>query len=301
MKDSEEQQIAEEGKNTKDVKKVANNQQGPKSEENEQTAKNDYIIQQIKVSLFKEESQPTIIKLSIVSFIIFLIIMMNGIVFYLLPTNYITSNRTRIHRKSSFYLLRYSVVNLNLMRELILLSFPEYDGLYCDKDQYRTNYTNELISTYVQSSSNLNTLMLESGELSTEHYNFIYTNISSTDVDFKVYSYNLSLISSVYRTITSMFEVSQLNLTTLIPLNKDVFFYMKNTLNGLLLSFQSFTDIYVHELREALNAQKTMMIIVFFVFMYFFTVVSFLFQAHLLMLLKEKKAILKFLSKLETM
>ena len=77
-------------------------------DELEQANKKEYIIQQIKNSLDKEESQPAIIKLRIVSFIVFLIIITNGLVFYFLPNHYLYLIRQKMkNMRSSFYLLRY--------------------------------------------------------------------------------------------------------------------------------------------------------------------------------------------------
>lgn len=297
VKESNDEVVTDtEGKTTKEVK-LASSASNVHEEETDQLAKKDYIIQQIKASLDKEESQPTIIRLSIISFFIFVIAIANGIIFYLIPEKKLTNVRANMLRmRSSFYLLRYSIMNLMLIRELSLLSFPEYDGFYTSKEKYRENCTNELINTFLSSSENLDSLMLKSGDLQKEHYDFIYNSILQTAVietDYSVYSYNLSLISSVYRTITSMFEVSQLNQTTLIPLHKDVFFYIKNTLNGLLISFQKFADIYISEIHQAISSQKTFMGIIFGVMAVLFYISFFFISNAFTNVVKRKESYLE--------
>ena len=242
-------------------------------DELEQANKKEYIIQQIKNSLDKEESQPTIIKLRIVSFIVFLIVITNGMIFYFLPNHYLHLIRQKMRNmRSSFYLLRYSLLNVNLMRELILLSFEEYDIFYCSKDEYIKNYTDELEYYYLQSSENINNLILRSTELESKHYSFIYDSKLETAViesDYQVFYYNLTLISSVYRTVTSMFEVTHLKRDEVIPLNKDIFFFMKNTLNGLIISFEKFGDIYIEEIHKSMKSEKQLLYILFGCFIIF--------------------------------
>ena len=267
IKDSSEDIIPqqEDTKNTETTSVTTSTNQ--QIDELEQANKKEYIIQQIKNSLDKEESQPAIIKLRIVSFIVFLIIITNGLVFYFLPNHYLYLIRQKMkNMRSSFYLLRYSLLSVNLMRELILLSFDEYDVFYCSKEEYIKNYTDELEYYYLQSSENINNLILRSTELEAEHYNYIYDSKLETAViesDYKVFYYNLTLISSVYRTVTSMFEVTHLKREEVIPLNKDIYFFMKNTLNGLIISFEKFADIYIEEIHKSIKSEKKMLYILF--------------------------------------
>ena len=235
----------------------------------EEKIKKENLFQLISDSLLKVEVPNCIIKLKIISFIIFLIIISYGLLFLLLIKNfYQLLDKKYINIKQTFDIQTGSVHGLKLIREIILLSFEQYDNFYMDKEEYKKNYTQRLINLYLSTNNFISDLSIKTSGLSEKNFNIIFETILPTyfiNVDYNVGLYNLTFISTISKSITSLFAISELTNEELIPLNLNVFFYMRNTLNGILIDIDLCQKTYINEFNDVIKKRKKNLIIVYII------------------------------------
>ena len=232
----------------------------------EEEIKKENLFQQITDSLLKEEVPSCIIKLKIISFIIFVIIISYGILFLLLIGNLFHRLDKKYNNiKQTFEIHIASVHGLKIIRELVLLSFPEYNNFYTDKENYKQNYTERLENLYLTANSFFSELSTKS-TLSKKNYDIIFESILTTfyiNIDDSVGNYDLKFITIMAKIFTSLFTISKLPEEKIIPLNVNIFFYIKNTLNGVLTNIELIQDIFIDELNKVIKNRKKIFIITY--------------------------------------
>ena len=67
---------------------------------------------------------------------------------------------------------------------------------------------------------------------------------------------NVNFISTLSKSITSLYAIAHLNEDSLIPLNLNVFFYTKNTLNGILIDIELAQETYKNEFNDIIKKKK---------------------------------------------
>ena len=239
----------------------------PEETEQENKAKKESLLKQIEDSLLKEESQPAIIKLKIISVFIFALIIGYGVTYLVI----ILSSFNQLYEKynyikQTFRIYKGCVHGVELIRELILLSFDEYTGFYRDKDEYRQNYTNMVYKLYFENSDYIDVLTKKSSELNAENYQIVFGTILTTyliNKNYVVNIYNLTYISTISKSITCLFEISKLKIEDIYPLNQDIFFYIRNTLNGILSDTEIAQSTYTSQLYNLISEKKRLFISLF--------------------------------------
>ena len=241
----------------------------PEETEKENKAKKESLLKQIQDSLLKEESQPAIIKLKIISIFIFALIIGYGVTYLVI----ILSSFNKLYEKYNYIKQTFSIYKgcvhgVELIRELVLLSFDEYSGFYIDKDKYRQNYTNMITDLYFQNSEYIDILTKKSSELNKENYQIVFGTILTTyliNKNYVVNIYNLTYISTISKSVTCLFEISKLEIKDIFPLNQDIFFYIRNTLNGILSDTEIAQSTYTSQLYNLIEERRKLFILLFII------------------------------------
>ena len=228
------------------------------------------IIHQIKTSLKKEDTQPTIIRIAIISIIIFILMVGGALLNLLMARASITSVRRRFyHMKSALYLQRNSIVAINNIRELALLNFPEYnfDDFQLSKTSLTSAIIDKLRDVHVSLCENVEDILHNIDDVHDESSrHFIMNtkiNVYVLEEDFNVYEYNFTLINAVYKTIGAIFQIIETNGTAFYPLNLDGYYAFHNILNGLLNVSNTLIDIYNKEISNEIAQQNKVISILF--------------------------------------
>ena len=237
-----------------------------KEMEKEEEIKKENLFQQINDSLLKEEVPSCIIKLKIISFIIFLIIISYGIFFLFLIQDLINRLQKKYDNiKQTFELHISSVHGLKVVRELVLLSFPEYNTFYTDKENYKQNYTGRLEELYLDGNTFISEL-ITTATLSKNNYDIIFETTLSTffiNIDYSIGKYDLTFVTIMAKIFTGLFGISKLPEEEVTPLNVNVFFYIKNNLNGVLNNIELCQDTFIDELNKVIKNRKKIFIIAY--------------------------------------
>ena len=241
----------------------------PEETEQENKAKKESLLKQIQDSLLKEESQPAIIKLKIISVFIFALIIGYGVTYLVL----ILSSFNQLYEKYNYIKQTFSIYKgcvhgVELVRELVLLSFDEYTGFYRDKNEFRQNYTDMIYKLYFENSDYIDVLTKKSSELNKENYQVVFGTILTTyliNKNYVVNIYNLTYISTISKSITCLFEISKLKIEDIYPLNQNIFFYMRNTLNGILSDTEIAQSTYTNQLYNLISERKKLFILLFII------------------------------------
>ena len=83
--------------------------------------------------------------------------------------------------------------------------------------------------------------------------------------DYTVNIFNLTYISTVSKASTGIFEITQLSDSDFMPLNKDIYFFLTNTLNGILTDTRIAEKTYTDQLEALIKTQKKNLLILFII------------------------------------
>ena len=228
------------------------------------------IIQQIKTSLKKEDTQPTIIRIAVISVLIFVLMVGGGVLNLLITRSSILSVRRRFyHMKSAVYLERNSIVAINNIRELALLSFPEYD--YAEFQLPKASLTAAIIEklkeVHESFSENVDDILHNIDDVNDEQSKRFILNTKVNayvlEGDFNVCTYNFTLINSLYKTNGALLQVIDTNGEEFYPLNSDGYYAFHNILNGILSVSKEVIQIYTDEIANEMAKQKKVISVVF--------------------------------------
>ena len=246
-------------------------QQVQSKEDNEKDLqqKRELLLQQIQKSLLQEDTQTTITTLRLISLIIFSALIIYGLIFLVILINNFASNDDKfLYIKYSFAIYRGILHCTIIVRELVLISFEEYNNAFVLKDKYKTNLYNSLTTLYVRISDYIDQLTKKSSQLSEENYQTVFGTILPTYIinpDYTVNIFNLTYISTVSKASTGIFEITQLSDSDFMPLNKDIYFFLTNTLNGILTDTRIAEKTYTDQLEALIKTQKKNLLILFII------------------------------------
>ena len=276
-KKSKVEEIIEKGINNNNVEveknqdkqNVNNTIQYKEINKEDEIKKDEILFQQITDSLLKVEVPLCIIKLKIISFLIFIIIISYGFLFlFLIIKLYKLLDEKYENIRHILEIHTECIHGIKLVREITLLSFPEYDNFYRNKEDYKTNYTNKLIDLYIKTNNFIYDLSVKTSNLGKTNYDIIFETFLPTyflNFDYSITIYNINFISSLTKAITSLYAISKLSDEKLIPLNNNIYFFMRNTLNGILIDIEVAQDTYIDELNDVINSKKKMFIMIYIV------------------------------------
>ena len=246
-------------------------QQIQTKEENEKELqqKREMLLQQIQKSLLQEDTQTSITTLRLISIILFSFIIGYGFIFlFVLINDFHLYEDKYIYIRYSFAIYRGILHAVSITRELVLVSFEEYDNFYSTREFYRETLINSLKSLYVRMSNYIEQLTKKTAQLSQENYQTVFGTILPTYIinsDFSVNVFNLTYISTISKAATSIFEITQLSEYDIMPLNKDIYFFITNTLNGILTDTRIAESTYTNQLHIIINDKKKSLLIIFII------------------------------------
>ena len=248
-------------------------QQVQSKEENEKDIqqKREMLLQQIEKSLLQEDTQATITTLRLISLVLFTAIICYGIGFLIAIINNFSLYKDKYYYiKYSFAIYRGVLHAVSIIRELVLIAFNEYNELYTEeiKEKYRYSLLDSLTTLYIRMSESIDQLTKKSAQLSQENYQTVFGTILPTytiNDDYTVNIFNLTYISTVSKAVTGIYEITQLDIDEFMPLNKDIYFFITNTLNGILTDTRIAENTYTDQLYIIIHQQKKNLLIIYIV------------------------------------
>ena len=246
-------------------------QQIQTKEENEKDLqqKREMLLQQIQKSLLQEDTQTSITTLRLISIILFSFIIGYGFIFlFVLINDFNLYEDKYIYIRYSFAIYRGILHAVSIARELVLISFEEYNNYYSTREFYRSTLIDSLKSLYVRMSNYIEQLTKKTAQLSQENYQTVFGTILPTYIinsDYSVNIFNLTYISTISKAATSIFEITQLSESDIKPLNKDIYFFITNTLNGILTDTRIAESTYTNQLHIIIHEKKKSLLIIFII------------------------------------
>ena len=223
------------------------------------------LIKQIEYALSKEESQPSILKLRLIALCSLLLFLGTGTA---LLVNVITSQITikeNIELIFHSYLLK--VVNsygVYYARELVLLNNINYTTIPFEREKYRQSILEHVVFIFVRSHDLITyamTTFLTFSEANQKKLS--QTKVSTTIIEdnFDINAFNLSMNSAFIEVNTALFHIGHYSQNDVIPTNKDTFFYLRNSLNDVLIGLDTQAEIFLDELSYNIKKSNKIFII----------------------------------------
>ena len=225
------------------------------------------IIKQIEYSLGKEETQPSIIKLRIISFNVFLLLNSIGIALLIaiLYCHKIIKENI-ILTENSFDLIVLNCKGVYYTRELILLNNENYTKFPSnDREEYALNLTNETLNIFIKAHELITYIISSFLKISKKNIQFLNTEEIRTyimDDDYFIFSYNMSLDNSFIESNSALFHIGHKNVNDIIPTNPYVFYYIFNSLNDIFIAYKKQAESYLNEIDYNIKHSKLILIII---------------------------------------
>jgi hypothetical protein len=248
----------------KQTNKKKRSEKKQEKKEKEDQINNEYIImKQLEYSLSKQETAPEITRLRIVSSVNFLIVIIIIIIFFafmIIAQGNLQANINLV--SNSFNLILNSISGVYYIRELILLNNPSYINFIPERTTYVKNITGNLLDLFSNSSILYNEILIKEISINevfnsaengfTLAYaetipiqilqdNFLYRKIDST------------LDSAFKEANTALYHIANTDISELNAMNKDVYFYLFNIMNSILVKFFKRSFIYISYIQEEIN------------------------------------------------
>ena len=228
------------------------------------------IMKQIQYSLEKYEAHGSMIKLRLISFITFLLLIGEGVFLLIYYSNIYSAlkeNCSLIH--DSYNLLLNCAYSIFFTRELVLLAIPKYDITYQNKEAYHEETLTALKELSTQSQNYTNKILTTSASLSKEHelmlYNTTFKLLMMTD-ELDILTFNATLNAALSQTLSAVFILSYMNSNELIPISKTPFFSLYNNINAIYDGLVHQASIFSSELSRVSNIHMKILIISIVVF-----------------------------------
>ena len=257
-----------EGDNEKDETAGAN-KENPEGTEEEMVdqGKEGILVKQIEYALSKEETQPTITRMKWFSFFVFLIYIGFASLFLALFLNSMSVMTENVNViEESYNLIENTIYSIFHTREVVLLNNPKYTNIYQAKPEYIKNNTDTLLSLFSTSYMLIIGVVTSTLAVNTANYfslnnSTIFSTIIQDDLTIK--KFNLTLNSEFTETTTALYHIGHLGINDLIATNKDVFFFLYNSLNDVSLKLYERALIYMEELGFNASAYKLVFLYIF--------------------------------------
>ena len=244
------------------------------------------FVKEIGFALQRKDTQKTVLIIKLVSMIILGMILceIGGYTYFLKGRlDNIDMYLELLTAGNQFFI--DMIVTLLHVRELTLLSHDDYKIVVgTDREEYIQQSIQEVKELYQKLEEELEIVTSDSMKVSKN----VFEKLSNRTVDLEVLDDKQSIsITKITRNeaftlmVTSLFRISRNNISEIIPLNKDVFLFLINSLNANYVNCIDQQDLFFSEITNAFKNQiKTLIIICivfvivnfssFFVFKYFY-------------------------------
>ena len=230
----------------KQTKKKKRSEKKQEKKEKEDQINNEYIImKQLEYSLSKQETAPEITRLRIVSSVNFLIIIIMIIIFFafmIISQGNLQANINLV--SNSFNLILNSISGVYYIRELILLNNPSYINFIPERTIYVKNITGNLLDLFSNSSILYNEILIKEisiNEVFNSAENALTLAYAETipiqilQDNFQFRKINSTLHSAFKEANTALYHIANTDISELNAMNKDVYFYLFNIMNSILV------------------------------------------------------------------
>jgi hypothetical protein len=236
------------------VETADGNKESPEGLEEEaiEQGKEGILVKQIEYALSKEETQPTITRMKWYSFFVFLIYCGFASLFlalFLVSLGVVTENINNVFR--SYDLIENTIYSVFHTRELVLLNNPKYINTYQTGSEYVTNNTQSLLKLFTSSYSLIIGVDTSTQVVSADDSVLLNNKTITSSIlqdDLSIRRFQLVLNSAFTETNTALYHIAHLDISQIFATNKDVFFYLYNSLNDISLELYSRAIIYMSEL-----------------------------------------------------
>ena len=281
-----EDKLAAEKKNSKNGNKNTDNPIDNNLEPGNKSVEMKTFIKEIGFALQRKDTQKTVLIIKLVSLFIICMILIEiaAYTFFLKKKlDNIDMYLELLTAGNQFFI--DMIVTLLHVRELTLLSIDEYTiAVGTDRESYIESSIQEVKELYQKLEEELEIITSYSMMVSRE----VFEKLSNRTVELEVLDDEQSIsITKITRNeaftlmVTSLFRISRNNISQIIPLNKDVFLFLINSLNANYVNCVDQQELFFAEITNAFKKQIQILIIIcsilvvinfssFFVFKYFY-------------------------------
>ena len=212
------------------------------------------IIKEIEYALKKKESLESISLLNKNSIFVFLLFILIGII----SLYYIISSSKKVKKignlvTNSYRLLIFNSIGSYYVRELILLNNENYTLIpsKLKREQYIKTVSEKTLLLFEESHNLLTGTTGSNLKLSKKNKKILFEDkIETQNIqnDYSIKSIKSTMQSAFIEASTSLFNIATKNINEIIPTEQDTFYFLKNSLNILMISFYKQGEVYMDEL-----------------------------------------------------
>ena len=278
-------------------------------------------LKEIQKALASKEKQASIINLCIFSFVVFVLVIGTSVASILMNSYFydqIIIYYNLIEKSVTLY--RNLIFEINFVRELILLNHTGYTNLYdLDKDAYYKNNSETCYEYYVETAyvlSNLSTILnslteetkqktaekegplvlvdvpvVVSSNSSNETGRLCGVNITKDMEETMCYTtktYKLKIYSAFHELNAALYHVSQLKKEEIFTYDIDVYYFLANSMNSMLLISEEQIDVFTEEFYGEISKVHKI-IIICYVILFLIYALNFIIFIYFYQKVEERK------------
>jgi len=228
------------------------------------------LIKEIEYALKKQESQESIYLLNKMSFIAFiLLISMGCISLYYILHSAEKSKKIGTLVTNSYRLLILNSVGVYYVKELILLNNENYTSIpsRSNREEYIQMIYNKSMDLFIQSHNLISESTSSTLTFSKKNYKILYEDLIETEniilSNLTVKKVKTTMQSAFLEAQTALFNIVTKKIDLIIQSEQDTFFYIKNSLNILMIAYKKQGETYLDELKQIINYLEIILIIGF--------------------------------------
>ena len=225
------------------------------------------IIKQIEYSLGKEETQPSIVRLRIISFIVFIILIAIGLsLLYTILYCHKIIKENIILIINSYDLIAYNCLGTYYSKELVLLNNENYTKFpYDNRDEYINSILNNTLKIFIKEHELITYMISSFLKISSKNYQYLIVDTINTYIiedDFNITSYSMIIDNSFIEANSALFHIGHKNISEIIPTNFYVFYYIYNSMNDIFIAYEKQAQTYLNEIKYKIHDLEIILIIV---------------------------------------
>ena len=225
------------------------------------------VIKEIEYALKKQESQESISLLNKISILVFLIFIGIGglnLFFIFFSQNKLKKIGNLV--TISYRLLVYNSVSSYYVKELILLNNENYTSIpsRSSREKYINSIYKKSMDIFFEMQELITLTSSSTFSFSDSAYKKLYEDFIETEniqSDLSIKIIQTTMQSSFIEASTALYNILIKNLSQIIPTEQDTYFFLKNSLNILLISYKKQCTIFMDELYKNVKFIKKIWII----------------------------------------
>ena len=217
-----------------------------------------FIQKKIEESLQKQETQPTIINVRKASALTMIVLIGIGLAFIFLfdySVDVIKENIFIIENSNK--ILQQFLIGQFYTRELTLLRNDKYTNFQGVKREDKVTATQaNILNIYNLTHNYLQRLIITDTPFSSRNSKMISNDnvtVYSIDHNFNISSFTVNIHTGIEHVNNALFFISTLDFNSLIPTNKHVFRYLRNSFNSIYTGLEDLKNVYFDQLTNIIN------------------------------------------------